>query len=341
MKNFKKSFELKIKRHISEEGIFTKGEHLLLAVSGGPDSLCMLILMNRWAKSERWKLKVAYFDHQLRDASRKEAAHVQQRCKMLHVACVEGRGDTQKFKQTKKLSLEESARLLRYQFLKKEARKFNHAKIVLAHHLNDQVETFFVSLLKGAGLGGLSGMKPLDGRLARPLLTVTKKEILRYLEIRNIHYCVDETNLNEMILRNKVRAKLLPFLEQQFAWNIYKTLPRMMRVWKAEHETLESVVSYWFSERIEKKAYGYAMGVKTFLQSPVSVQRRIIKRIVDKLSTKRHYSSMHIERNRRLFMNPVSGKKVLLPEGIIAEKSKEEVVWRSFKPNRLEGDNPS
>lgn len=331
-----KKMELGVKRFISEEKLLKKGDHLLIAVSGGADSLCLLLLLHHWAYRENWKLKVAYFDHGLRKETLAEKAFVESWAKKLKLPFVGGKGETKKLKSLKKYSLEESARYLRYAFLKKEAQKFNNAKVAVAHHLNDQVETFFVTLLKGSGLGGLSGMKSFvregEIQIVRPLLCVSKQEILEYLKFRKVAFCRDETNTDTTLMRNKVRLKLLPFLEKNFKWNILKSLPRMMKIFKEEHEVLEGMTQPWLLRHVEQTKERAHISIDPFVSLPVALQRRVIKKVLDRFSPHRNYSSSHVEKNRGLFLNPVSHKRLMLPEGVVSEKLKTGVVWFTQTP---------
>ncbi|HBQ20515.1 MAG: tRNA lysidine(34) synthetase TilS [Deltaproteobacteria bacterium GWA2_38_16] len=331
------TFELKVLKFIDDEKLILSRDSLLLAISGGMDSMCLLYLLEKWAKVRKWDLKVAYFDHGIRPAAKKESYFVRDEARKLGISCVLGKGKSLSLKEKQNLSLEEAARKLRYEFLRKEAKRMDprfrgddrHVKIVLAHHLNDQVETFFVQLLTGSGLGGLSGMKSQEGVLIRPLLCVTKKEIQGYVKLKKIKYVHDETNLSLRMVRNRVRLKLFPAIQRLFPeWNLLKTLPKMMRVMKLEHEFMKTIAQEWTSKNLISENKGYGVPLSLFQQLPSAVQRRIIKNVLEKFSTSRNYTSSHIEENRKLFYNPISYKKIQLPDGIEAQKLKNEVFFR-------------
>jgi tRNA(Ile)-lysidine synthase len=349
--NFKKKFELKVRRFIRDEGLLTKDDRCVVAVSGGADSLCLLLLLSQWAKREGWDLKVAYFDHRLRESADHEKVFVQNWSQKLGFPFVSGEADCGTIQKEQKLSMEEAARQERYRFLKKEAEIFGFfvngvngvnrvnrqktVKIATGHHLDDQVETFFVNLIKGSGLSGLSGMKPKTAQknecLIRPLLAVTKQEILDYLQHQNIRYCVDETNddcWNGHILRNRVRQRLIPFLKKEFQWNLFKSLPRMMKVLASENQFLKAIEKEWGERHIHWQKKGASIRVCDFKNLDAALQRRVIKRVLDRFSPRRNYSSRHIEENRKLFFNTVSNKKIILPEGIVASRTKEEIRWQ-------------
>ncbi len=346
-----KQVELKVLKFILDQRLITPGDSLLVAVSGGADSVCLLMLLAKWAKVRQWKLKVAYFDHGLRSAAKKEALFVERISKKLGLSFVRGYANCKVLKKISKCSTEEIARKARYEFLQKEAKHMDSpvkpgndsfrgddrgAKIALAHHMNDQVETFFVNLLKGSGLGGLSGMKPQEGNLIRPLLTLTKEEILAYLKSQKISFLTDETNRSHPFLRNKVRQCLLPYIERVFPeWNLLKTLPRLMAVLKAEHELLGLLAEQWERQFVSPwglapQGAGYRIGTKEFLALPAGLQRRIIKNTLEKLSPQRNFTSSHVEENRKLFSNPTSQKILVLPEGVRAKKLKNEVFFNKI-----------
>ncbi len=340
--NFKKKFELKVRRFIRDEGLLTKDDRCVVAVSGGADSLCLLLLLSQWAKREGWDLKVAYFHHHLRDSADAEKVFVRNWSEKLGFPFVSGEADCGTIQKEQKLSMEEAARGERYRFLKKEAETFGSfmnrqrtVKIATGHHLDDQVETFFVNLIKGSGPSGLSGMKPKTERknecLIRPLLTVTKQEILDYLQLQNIRYCLDETNDSHHILRNRVRHRLIPFLKKEFQWNLFKSLPRMMGVLASENQFLKAIEKEWGERHIHWKKGGASIRVGDFKNLDVALQRRIIKMVLDRFSPRRNYSSQHIEENRKLFFNAVSNKKIILPEGIVASRTKEEIQWQKIR----------
>ena len=151
-KNLVRTLELTVLQWIQKHDLLPEGSCILVAVSGGGDSMCLLHLLKKWEKHKKWKLRVATFDHGLRKAAKSEVKFVKAEAKRLGIACGVGRANTKKHQKEQDLSLEESARILRYRFLtaKAQALKAKHkkVKIALAHHLDDQVQTFFVQLFK-------------------------------------------------------------------------------------------------------------------------------------------------------------------------------------------------
>lgn len=194
----------KVQQFIEENHLFTKDEAVLVACSGGEDSMCLLEILHRLG----YHIEAIYVNHNLRKRARKEERFVQKYCEErnipCHIASVDVRGRVKKTGE----STEEAARYLRYE----EFRKIPADKIAVAHHKNDQAETVLFHILRGTSLRGASGMHCMEGNIVRPLLCVTKDEIHHYTEKKEIPYCIDETNGDERITRNFIRRKILPLL---------------------------------------------------------------------------------------------------------------------------------
>jgi tRNA(Ile)-lysidine synthase len=220
---------------------------LIVAVSGGPDSVALLHLL---LDAGHRKLVVAHFDHRLRGrASSKDAAFVKGLSSTLDLPFEGGSADVKSRAKVEKLSMEAAAREARYEFLSSIAKKHRTRAVLLAHHADDQVETCLFNFLRGSGIAGLSGMKPCSPRtvvgirleLLRPLLGITKEELLGYLKERKIRFREDATNAKAEASRNKLRLKVLPLIDSLFG-NSYKgSIVRNARLLADEEEWLSSV----------------------------------------------------------------------------------------------------
>lgn len=218
-----------------------KGQPVLVAVSGGVDSMVLLHVLSQHAT-----IHVAHLNHQLRGkASDADERLVRRRAKQLGVPCHIERADVKGVAGSEKLSIEMAARKCRHEFLARLARELGIKTIALAHHADDQVELFFVRLLRGAGPEGLSGMResaasPVDPAvtIVRPLLRATKEEIRAYAAENKIHFREDATNVSTSILRNRVRQKLIPLLERDYQPALTQTILRMMELLRAESDLI-------------------------------------------------------------------------------------------------------
>ncbi len=229
-----------------EETAFTecglrRGQTLLVGVSGGPDSLCLLDGLNRLG----FHLIAAYFNHQLRSEAKNERDYVQTVAGKMGVDFISGSGDVTGFAQSHGLSIEAAARELRYRFLFSSARNLKADAVAVGHNANDQVETVLMHLLRGSGLDGLSGMAframtAWDGTipLVRPLLRTSRAEILEYCDKVGLIPVVDGSNLEPVFLRNRIRLELMPELDKlapgatQRIWNFSRLAAADLHIMK-------------------------------------------------------------------------------------------------------------
>lgn len=248
---------------------------MLVGVSGGLDSMVLLDVIYRLAPEQGWRIAVAHFNHQLRGRSSDgDEKFVGTLCKRLKLTFAAGRADVRQHAEEHGLSVEMAARELRHRFLAEEARSFGRARVALAHHANDQAELFFIRLFRGAGAEGLAGMKwesrsPADSeiRIVRPLLDLSKEELLAYARTEKIKFREDASNLDEDILRNKIRRKLIPQLAREYQPALLKVLLRQMEILGAEGECVNELAMKWLGK---KRGGG-------FDDLAVAVQRRCLQ----------------------------------------------------------------
>jgi tRNA(Ile)-lysidine synthase len=217
-----------LNRFIRQFGLLKPGDSVLLAVSGGPDSVALLHLFHEYLQ-HRYKLKIsiAHLNHGVRGRSAdRDQRFVQALGKSLGYRVV-----TKKVRLKKRRgeSLEDRMRKVRYDFLEKTARKRGLRRIATGHHLDDQAETVLMRLLSGCGQDGLMGIRPLNGRIIRPLLPVPKATLLHFLKTRGAAFCVDKSNRSGAFARTCVRLRLLPYLKRHFGRAVTGILARAAR----------------------------------------------------------------------------------------------------------------
>lgn len=189
------------------------GTTIIIGLSGGPDSVCLLHLLTQIRTEKNLTIIAAHLNHQWRPEAGRDATWCQQLCDSLSVPLVIATPDQLSYQPKYNGSKEEQGRLLRRYFFQSLALTHNADMIALAHHQDDQIETFFIRLLRGSSIAGLTGMKPQDGLFFRPLLEQSKTEIMQYLQDHKLSYLTDSTNESTLFLRNRIRMNLTAQLE--------------------------------------------------------------------------------------------------------------------------------
>jgi len=264
-----------LEARIRAKNLFRDGQKILVAVSGGLDSMALLALLDGLAAAHRWKLTVARFNHRLRGrAGDADERLVRDASKSLRWPVVVGRGDVRAWARRRGLSVEMAARELRHRFLARAAARRGIRLVALAHHADDQVELFFLRLLRGTGSEGLAGMKwinpsPADSKisLVRPLLDQTKSALQIFARAHNLPYAEDASNASLDMPRNRLRLELLPLLRRRYQPALARTILRCMELARAESDFVSEATDRWLSQRRKKP----------FARLPVAVQRRAVQ----------------------------------------------------------------
>ncbi len=238
-----------IERHC----LLSRGEPLLVAVSGGLDSMVLLHVLHAWSQSGVSQLTVAHFDHQLRGrASQQDARFVGRAAAKLGLRFVNEKGNVTGFARSDRMSTEMAARILRHRFLASAARAAGASTIALAHHADDQVESFFLRLFRGAGAEGLAGMdwqtsSPEDPgiRLVRPFLDEPRDVLARYARENHIRFREDPSNRSLAILRNRIRHQLLPLLRRDYQPGLAPVILRTMSTLRGDAEFIANQARIW------------------------------------------------------------------------------------------------
>lgn len=264
-----------------------KNQVILVGVSGGPDSLCLLDVLQRLGYS----LIVAHYNHRLRPEASADARVVEAVCLSRGVPLVAGEGDVQAYARERSLSIEEAARLMRYRFLFSQARKSEAQAVAVGHTADDQVETVLMHLLRGAGLAGLKGMAyrtilsemDADIPLVRPLLGVWREDTERYCAERNLQPVQDLTNFDTAYHRNRIRREVLPYLEQ-YNPRFRQAIWRMARTLADDYEVVQSAVSSVWEKAVVEKGQDYlAFDRGVLADTPEGVLRWIWRRAMASL----------------------------------------------------------
>lgn len=227
------------RRTIESRGMISPGDTVLCACSGGPDSMALFHLLVELKADLRFELAAAHFHHGLRPEADEDETFVRAEVSRCGVRLIAEKGDVAAFASANKMGLEEAGRRLRYEFLRRAAAKAGASKIATGHNMNDQAETVLMRIIRGTGLTGLAGIPPVseyeDRTIIRPLIEISREEIVAYLRERGLPFRTDRSNLDRRFLRNRVRHELLPEIESRFGGRSTEHLARLAGlVWEEE-----------------------------------------------------------------------------------------------------------
>ena len=219
--------EEKILKTIKKYNLISNGDKIVVAVSGGPDSMCLLNILKNLRQKFNIELFVAHINHMIREEADSETEYVKNYCEKNNIKCFIKRANVLEMAKEQKKGTEEMGRIVRYDFFEYVANEVSADKIAIAHTENDNVETILMNLMRGASLEGLKGIEPIRGKYIRPLIECNREEIEKYCEINKLDPKFDKTNNDNTYTRNKIRNLLIPYIKKEFNPNIIETLNRL------------------------------------------------------------------------------------------------------------------
>ena len=313
------------------------GDKIVLGVSGGPDSMCMLDMMRelKEEKNINFEIYVAHINHMIRKEAIDDEKYVQNYCLKHNIEFFVKRADVQKIANDKKIGTEEAGRKVRYDFFEEVLQKTSSNKIAIAHNKNDKIETIIMHLLRGSGLSGLKGIEPIrDNKYIRPLIECERQEIEQYCEDRKLQPRIDKTNFENEYTRNKIRNIVIPYIKKEFNPNIIQTLSRLSEVATDESNYIDLQTQKIYSELlIEKSNKQIILKLKEFNQQENVIQKRLVLKTIKELngSTDR-IEKIHIEDIIKLCTNNI-GNKYLTPNKNLKVLVKDKKIF-FIKTNR-------
>lgn len=317
----------KVKETIINNQLIKKGDKIIVALSGGPDSVCLAHILSQLSPELKIKIILAHLNHNLRGKeSEQDAQWVKKFSGKLNLPLC-----TEKLKTKPKK--EEEARCLRYEFLEKIRTQNKAQKIAVAHTADDQVETILFHFLRGAGLSGISGMFYQNKKIIRPLLDCRREEILNYLKKNNLSYRLDRTNRDTRILRNKIRHKLIPFLILEYNPQIKKNILNLGEIANQAQNYLEKQAQKFLQNNPS------SFSLKAWRKLPPALKKETLRQALKKTQGDLvDIYAVHLNEVTRMLETPLGNKKKVLPRGLLilkkdgkvifAQKSKKEKIRR-------------
>ncbi|NIP31821.1 MAG: tRNA lysidine(34) synthetase TilS [Candidatus Dadabacteria bacterium] len=307
----------KLRKTIKNFDLLHPKDVLIIGVSGGSDSVGLLYLLDELIEFDL-RIIVAHVNHGLRGKdSDDDQKYVGKIAERLGFEFETTKVDTISHKNKFKLSLEDAARELRYKFFNHLCKKYSGNKIVTAHTLNDQAETVLMRLIRGSATLGLSAISPSDGKLIRPLINITKNEVVEYLRSKKVKWREDVTNISSDFLRNRIRNELIPILEN-YNPSIQETLSRSAIISGIEYEYLNNQVNSKFEDLISKVSLGFIGTTDKLMNEPLAIRFGIIRACISKIKGDlKKLSAKHLFLIDEVLNSPESSGEVDLPEKIV------------------------
>jgi tRNA(Ile)-lysidine synthase len=307
------SFAKKVKSAIIE--LIAPGDKVLVAVSGGADSLALLYLLEQFSKELGYELFVAHLNHLARgNESDEDASFVEKEANKLSLPVFIDKIDVDN--ADLKSSFQESARILRYQFLEDVLMSIKGNKITLAHTADDRIETVLMNFLRGSGLRGLAGIPEARGRVIRPLLSCTRSEIEGFLDEKKLVYRTDSSNNETKYLRNKIRHEVIPFLKT-FNPNISRNLLDMAEIARSEEQWVSEKTRELYSQLVTPENGDLCFQITEFENLHLAMKRRLIREIFYRLNgSLREITALHVKQVINLFSRARVGCWLKLPGSV-------------------------
>ena len=309
--------------YIEKHHMLTAGDTVVVGVSGGADSVCLLYLLREYARQVPITVHAVHVEHGIRgEEALSDMVFVQKLCEKLQIPCSVYHYQIPKLARDKKLSEEEAGRAARYEAFRKEKDKIDGpVKIAVAHNRNDNAETMLWNLIRGSGMAGLSGMAPVRGDIIRPLLTRERWEIERYLGELQQGYRTDSTNLSQNYTRNKIRHTILPVMEQINGQAVKNIDDAARRISQAQ-EYLKKAVRDEFDRMVEVRQDCLCIEIEKLNKAEPYIRGEIILRVLYQCAgSQKNIGKVHVQAVLSL-AEKISGKQISLPYGMLA--------WRSY-----------
>jgi len=314
---------------IKKYSLIEAGDKIVIGVSGGPDSICLLYVLNELKDKLGFEIFVAHINHMIRKEADEETKYVEDFCKKLGIECFVKRIDVIKIANNLKRGTEETGRNIRYEFFEEVLKRTNSNKIATAHNNNDKVETILMNVLRGSGTSGLKGIEAIrDGKYIRPLIEISRDEIEKYCLDNKLDPKIDKSNSENIYTRNKIRNIVIPYIKKEFNPNILKTINRLSEVSTGENEYLNKITENTFNDLLleNNENSEIILDLKKFNLLELVIKRRLILYTVNRLlGSCTGLEKINIDDIIKLctnnignkFLKPIKDLKILVKKGKI------------------------
>lgn len=338
IKNNKKSMrsiiEKKIEDTIVKNHLIQEGDKIVVAVSGGPDSMCLLDTLFHLQSHMKeiyhiqYELVVAHVNHMIREESKAEKEYVKSFCDKIQVPFYYLAVDIPKKSKENKASEETYGRMVRYEFFEQVRKETNATLIATAHNLDDDVETILLNMIRGCALKGLTGMGFSYKNIIRPLINIEKKDILEYNVEQDLNPCIDQTNFGTKYVRNRVRNLLIPTLKEEYNPNFVHNIIRMKHILEKEEVFLEKYTAQVVERAVlPEKDETLPFDFSSIMEEDECIKMRAIRMLIQKKEKKLDgIESIHVMDILRLLENNIKGKKYIMGNKFTIEITEKNIA---------------
>lgn len=306
----------KVLETIKKYNLIEDGDRLVVAVSGGPDSITMLDILNeiRNEKVIKFEISVAHINHMIREEAKSDELYVKKYCEEKNIDFYSKSIDVLKLANNNKTGTEEMGRIVRYKFFDEVLTKTGSNKVSIAHNKNDKAETIIMNMLRGSGISGLKGIEPKRGKYIRPLIECERYEIENYCKEKNLNPRIDKTNFDNTYTRNKIRNIVIPYIKEEFNPNIVNTLNRLSELVIEEEDYIENKVRKAYETLLIKEdKKEIILDLKRFNEKEKVIKSRLLLYTITRLlGNCQGIGKVHIEDIIKLCSNNI-GNKFLTP----------------------------
>ena len=330
-----------VKAYMKQHQMLEIGDHIVIGVSGGADSVCLLFVLRQLQEEYQLQLTVVHVNHNIRgESARRDQAYVEELCQQWGVKCKVYSLQVEEIAKLRKRSVEETGRDLRREAFLEVLVTENATKIATAHHANDNAETLIMNMSRGTGLTGMTGIRPKKDMWIRPLLGVKRQDIQTYLQQEGIAYCTDETNEENIYTRNRIRNEVIPLLEEHINRQVVSHCTEVIEECRQVEAYLQSQVDKAWSEVVEMVNANISVNASAssdvewselhikgqeYGKLDTVIRDKLIKRGIEVVAKKqRDITRTHVKQVQKLLENQV-GRAVHLPYGVIAKRTYEGV----------------
>ena len=285
-----------IRRTIRRHGLCPGGTRLLIGLSGGSDSVALTLLLQELAEQESFSIvSLAHLNHRLRCTAMRDEQFCRDFAQRLGIPIAVESIDVGSYAQSQRLSVEDAARRLRYDFFHRASEPVSADRIAVGHTRDDQAETFLLKLVRGAGLTGLGGIYPRRDSVVRPLIEVGRAELRSYLESRGQGWVEDETNEDLENPRNRIRHKVLPELDLAGNASATPAIARAAAIIREDGQWLDELSDRRFDVLVARSNTGLEIDVSGLMAEPLPVRRRVVLAALRLVALNREIGFEHVE----------------------------------------------